>query len=153
MPEVSEQARALGRLIEENRALFHVMKAAAERIHQEGGRSAARRGVLMGLHRTGPQTVPQIARARPVSRQHIQVLVNGLIDDGLVEAVPNPAHQRSPLIRLTEDGRCRVANLRSREAVILASLDVDVSPQAIDRAAAVVAAVQGAFRAFIDTST
>jgi hypothetical protein len=40
--------------------------------------TAGKRGVLKGLDRLGPQTVPQMARARPVSRQHIQTLVNRL---------------------------------------------------------------------------
>jgi len=56
--------------------------------------SAARRGVLRSLARLGPQTVPQMAGARPVSRQHIQTIVNALAADGLVETIDNPAHKR-----------------------------------------------------------
>jgi DNA-binding MarR family transcriptional regulator len=52
----------------------------------------------------GPQTVPQIARARPVSRQRIQRLADDAAEDGLVEFTDNPAHRRSKLVRLTPEG-------------------------------------------------
>ena len=52
----------------------------------------------------GPLTVPQIARMRPVARQHIQKLANEMAADGLVVFVDNPAHKRSRLVRLTPEG-------------------------------------------------
>jgi DNA-binding MarR family transcriptional regulator len=70
-------------------------------------------GVLHTLAMQGPQTVPQIARARPVSRQHIQTIANGLIAEGLIESVDNPAHRRSRLLSLTPLGRARYENLRA----------------------------------------
>jgi hypothetical protein len=38
------------------------------------------RAVLEFLSRHGPASVPQIARRRFVTRQHIQALVNGLME-------------------------------------------------------------------------
>jgi DNA-binding MarR family transcriptional regulator len=136
---------AMAELIDEVRALFHVLKAAAERVHDEGESSAARRGVLLGLHKNGPQTVPQIARSRPVSRQHIQVVVNGLLDDGLVELMPNPAHKRSHLVALTLDGRTRVRAVAAREAAILRGLETKPAAADLLGAARTLAAVRSAF--------
>ena len=50
-------------------------------------------------------TVPQVARRLGVSRQHILRLTNDMVAEGLVELVPNPDHQTSPLVHLTADGR------------------------------------------------
>lgn len=62
-------------------------------------------GLLRSLVNEGPMTVPDIARSRPVARQHIQKLVNELAADGLVELIDNPAHKRSRLVRITRKGR------------------------------------------------
>lgn len=76
--------------------------------------SGAQRAVLEFLDRGGMQTVPEIARQRSVSRQHIQVSVNALLTAGWVEDLPNPAHRRSALIAITAAGRER---LRAAQAI------------------------------------
>lgn len=116
---------ALGR---EVRGLFHQMKAAAEAIHEgRGGLPVAQRAVLESLCREGPATVPALARARPVSRQHIQVLVNALLAEGLAETRENPGHRRSPLVAATDEGRRRFAEMRAREGRALARQALPVS--------------------------
>src|SRR5258708_1691561 len=67
------------------------------------------KSVLQAVHRSGAQTVPQIARLNSTSRQNIQVLVNRLKKEGCIEVVPNPAHRRSSLVRLTEQGRAALS--------------------------------------------
>lgn len=62
-------------------------------------------GVLNTLITHGPATVPDIARMRPVSRQHIQMLANELVAAGLAEFKHNPRHRRSKLLAITELGR------------------------------------------------
>lgn len=52
----------------------------------------------------GPVTVPQIAAFMGVTRQGAQKQVDALLDRGLLEDLPNPAHKRSPLLRLTHKG-------------------------------------------------
>ena len=96
--------RGMVSLIDETRLLFHHLRRTAESLHRQGEITAGRRGVLESLHREGPRTVPQLARARPVSRQHIQKLVDPLAAEGLVELVDNPRHKRSKLVRLTAAG-------------------------------------------------
>lgn len=61
-------------------------------------------GLLQTLRMQGPHTVPEIARTRPVARQHIQKLANDLAAQGLIEFVDNPERQRSKLLRLTRKG-------------------------------------------------
>lgn len=106
----------LGAVIDETRSLFHRLNAAAKELHAEDNITAGKRGVLLDLRRLGPRTVPQLARARPVSRQHIQSLVNPLSDEGYVEFTGNPAHRGSPLIRLTARGRDLARRISQREA-------------------------------------
>jgi len=68
-------------------------------------------GILRALACDGPQTVPDMARSRPVSRQHCQTIVNSLEVQGLVEFVENPKHKRSQLVRVTRSGRAHYARL------------------------------------------
>lgn len=62
-------------------------------------------GVMRTLILDGERTVPEIARSRPVSRQHCQTICNGLAGQGLVEFIANPKHKRSQLVRITKKGR------------------------------------------------
>ena len=71
-------------------------------------------GVLRSLVQEGAQTVPQMAAARPVSRQHCQTIVNGLAEQGLVEFLDNPRHKRSKLVRLTKRGRARFESMKTQ---------------------------------------
>ena len=68
-------------------------------------------GLMRSLYSRGPQTVPQLARARPVARQHMQKLANELAADGYIEFFDNPAHKRSRLLRLTPAGEARFKEL------------------------------------------
>src|SRR5262249_26714267 len=90
------QLAALQSVGDETRKLFHRLKAVAETVHGQGETSAGRRGILLDLARHGAHTVPQLARARPVSRQHIQTLVNALRTDRYVELIDNPAPPPPP---------------------------------------------------------
>jgi DNA-binding MarR family transcriptional regulator len=129
------QAAALLRLFDEIPALFHRLRMAADDVH--GGRNitAGRRGVLRGLDGLGPQSVPQMARARTVSRQHIQVIVNGLRKDGLVANEENPAHRKSPLVRLTAKGKRLLQAAGEREKQLLAHVSIGLTAKEINNAA------------------
>lgn len=110
------------------RRLFHRLRAVAEAATPAGdGFSASHRAVLESLAAEGPQTVPALARARPVARQHIQVLVHDLAALGLVETRPNPAHRRSPLVALTSAGARRFAAIRRAESEALRAMRLSLS--------------------------
>jgi DNA-binding MarR family transcriptional regulator len=71
-------------------------------------------GILRLLVRDGPQTVPEMARSRPVSRQHCQTIANALEAQGLVEFIDNPRHKKSKLVRATRKGRDRYQSMRKQ---------------------------------------
>ena len=66
----------------------------------------------------GAMTVPQIAKLKGVTRQHIQLLADALVAAGLAAVKENPAHRRSSLIALTEKGKRVFAKMRAREAPV-----------------------------------
>jgi DNA-binding MarR family transcriptional regulator len=129
-------------LAREVRRLFHQLRASAEELHASGTLTVPQRAVLESLYRDGPQTVPALARARPVSRQHIQVLVNRLAELKLVRARGNPAHRRSPLIELSPEGRRHFEAMRRREHRALAGSGLPVSDRELRTAAEVVRALR-----------
>ena len=137
-----EAAAVLRALFDETRLLMHRLKASAESMHGRGPGSASMRSVLISLERMGPRTVPDLARARPVSRQHMQLVVNALAEEGLVELVENPRHKRSQLVRLTAAGRTTVTAMEQREVDALGSLVLDVPIERVREAAAVLSTVR-----------
>lgn len=102
--------------------LFFRMRHASTQYLGQGRHSSGRRSIVKSLGKEGPQTVPQMARARTVSRQHIQRIVNELRSDNLVRALPNPAHRRSKLIELTRRGEVLLAAMDEREAELMGFL-------------------------------
>ncbi len=90
------------------------------------GLTSARWQMLGAIALAGtPLTAPQIAEAMGVTRQGAQKQLNLLLEQGLVEARPNPAHRRSPLYVLTPQGLAlyRQADaLWAAQAVELAAL-------------------------------
>lgn len=125
---------ALEAMLSETGALFHRLRHEAELIHGQGELSSGRRSVLRGLAEHGPQTVPTMARARPVSRQYMQRIVNALTADGLAEVVINPAHKRSSLIQITAEGRAQLNEMAAREKEMLRGIQIKLSREDLDRA-------------------
>lgn len=104
------------------RVMVHRAVAAVERVHADSGVTAPMRAVLEYVRREGAESVAAIARARGVSRQHIQAIVNDLLAAGLVARIENPNHRRSPLIGLTDEGARTIDALLARERAVLAPL-------------------------------
>ena len=104
------------------RRLFRAMAQLADGYLRAHGLTAADRAVLEFLDRDGPLAVPEIAARYQVSRQHIQVTVNTLLEDGFLESRPNPRHKRSPLFALTPVGSDLFRKIRSAEAELLDTL-------------------------------
>ncbi|MFJ2579554.1 MarR family winged helix-turn-helix transcriptional regulator [Kitasatospora aureofaciens] len=96
------------------------------------GLSAGVRAVLNLLREHGPMTVPQMSRAQALSRQFVQRMVNDAAARGLVESAPNPAHQRSSLIRLTEHGQTVITAVINRERIVLRQAGGDLTETEID---------------------
>src|SRR5262245_35804233 len=111
-------------VIEEAAALHLRARAVAEQLHRRPELTDACRGVLRDLAQLGPRTVPQLARRRDCSRQHVQLLVNRLVADGMAELIDNPDHRRSRLVSLTGAGREALEAMWRREAELIEALPV-----------------------------
>jgi DNA-binding MarR family transcriptional regulator len=119
---VSDAAASLYRLIVEVRASFSRLRQFADAMHADLSVTASMRAVMEAVAEQGAQPVPRIARAKGVSRQHIQVNVDALRARGLVEAHENPGHKRSTLVALTPKGRNLFEEIRRRERAALEAL-------------------------------
>lgn len=104
------------------RRLFRAMAALADSYLRSHGLAAADRAVLEFLYPEKALSVPEIAARYQVSRQHIQVTVNALREDGCLETRPNPRHKRSPLIALTHRGRELFRKIRTAETELVDDL-------------------------------
>lgn len=125
--ERSERAEGVMSVLDEAVALYLRLRAVTEDIHGHGEVSGAMRGVMRDLKKNGPQTVPRMARRRPVTRQHIQAIVNDLQRLGYVDLAENPAHKRSRLVQLTSKGYEVLGEIESREQLALEQADVQES--------------------------
>ena len=134
----------LEELLDEVRLLWHVMVQAGERLHADEPVTLGMRGVLELLARDGPASVPQMARRRRVSRQHIQVLVDALGQRKLVALTSNPAHRRSALVQMTASGRRILARMTRRERRFFGGLELATGPQELRRGATTLGAVRQA---------
>lgn len=141
MTRHERQVEQMTRLV---RRCFQRLRAAGEALHGDLGVNASLRAVMESLYENGDQTVPQIARAKSVSRQHIQVIVDALVSLRHVAVLANPAHKRSPLIALTARGRGTFEQMRRREADLLSALAADIDAGDADAALRALAALADA---------
>jgi DNA-binding MarR family transcriptional regulator len=141
MPEPGTTRTAAGaamqELILETIAAFFLLRAAGKRIGAVTAADGGYWGMLRSLKLEGPQTVPQIARSRPVSRQHIQKLANDTIADGVIELIDNPAHRRSKLLRLTPKGEAILQEIDEQIARAAEDLARDLDAEELQIAAKV----------------
>lgn len=144
-PDDADRHAAVDELTMMAALLYFRMRKAAEEMLGEGAQSSGRRSLLKSLVKGQPQTVPQMARLRAVSRQHIQKLVNGLLADGLVELADNPSHKRSKLVRITDAGRNAAEETARREAEILPRLARGIALEDIRTATRVLEQLKAAF--------
>jgi DNA-binding MarR family transcriptional regulator len=147
-PRTLRKRHARGELravVDETIALFHRVRWVADQIYGDVGRSLPRRGILRGLARYGPRTVPQLARARSVTRQHTQEVVDRLVEDGLVELVTNPRHRRSRLVRITARGMAEVEAMDDVDARVLRGIAGGLSLRDLAITARTLRAVREAF--------
>ena len=109
-------------LLGEVRLADERLRMVEEALCSELGLTPAMRGVLEVLAGGGRRTVPQLARVKSVTRQHVQALVDVAWDRGLSEFLPNPDHLRSPLVALTPKGQAVVETLREVEQATVGEL-------------------------------
>ncbi len=147
-PRLLRNRRRAGELravIDETIALFHRVRWVAELIYGDEGRGTARRGILRGVVRYGPQTVPTLARRRYVTRQHVQEVVDALVAEGLVELCANPAHARSRLVRATARGAALVKHMDDVDAKVLEAAAGGIATRDVEIAVRTLRAVREGF--------
>ena len=88
--------------------------AAAETMARPAGLTAAWWQVLGAVLR-GPLPVSGIAREMGLARQSVQRIADLLVDKGLAEYQPNPAHRRAKLLAPTEAGWAAIGRLREAQ--------------------------------------
>lgn len=129
------EMKAIVELIDETRLLYNTLLEVLEQLHGDTGVSPSQRAVLEYLYRNGDATVPDIARARGVTRQHIQSIVNDLLERGFVQQRPNPAHRRSQLVTLGPEGRSAIESALDREQTFTTRHLGDLDPEDVKRSA------------------
>jgi len=123
------------------RRLFHKLGHGIAALHQNSDVSVGMRAVLESVIDGGPQTVPHMAKIRPVTRQHIQTLVNELLEGSYVEYVDNPAHKRSKLVAPTKRGMRVFEKMRSIESEAFKRAKIDVTSEELEAARKVLSAL------------
>ncbi|WP_033310155.1 MarR family transcriptional regulator [Streptomyces iakyrus] len=89
--------------------------AVAEELARPAGLTAAWWQVL-GAVLGEPLPVSGIARAMGITRQSVQRIADLLVERGLAEYRPNPAHRRAKLLAPTGEGRAAIARINPGHA-------------------------------------
>jgi DNA-binding MarR family transcriptional regulator len=108
------------------RRLFRVMGQVAAGYLEDLDVTSTDRAVMELVYPDKRLSVPDIARRYRVSRQHVQVTVNALMEKGLVTAMDNPHHKRSPLIALEQEGRALFETILARDQDALDAVFADI---------------------------
>lgn len=81
---------------------------------------AASTRLMSLLDELGPSTVGALAEADRCSQPTMTGLVNGLVERGWVERRPHPDDARAQLVTMTEAGCAMLAEVRRRNAALVA---------------------------------
>lgn len=150
---MTQAAKTLTQLIREIRTCFNQMKALSEQLNAGLGITPSMRAVLEGLDAREGRTVPDLAKQRGVSRQHIQTVMNALLEQDLVRVVENPDHKRSVLYLLTPKGADTFEAVRRREAEPMTELAAALPDKEVDRARRLIAKMNDQLKSQIEKET
>jgi DNA-binding MarR family transcriptional regulator len=73
---------------------------------------------VLGAVLNEPLPVAGIARSMGITRQSVQRIADLLVDKGLAEFRPNPAHSRAKLVVPTDAGRAAVSRIAPEQRVV-----------------------------------
>jgi len=125
-PPMDPSTRALRDLTRTLRASFQALRQTSDEMNADLGVTASMRAVMEAI-RDAPRTVPDIAREKRVTRQHIQAGVDALAASGLILRQRNPANARSWLIGLSRKGQALFQTIQTREALAMRRLSDGLS--------------------------
>ncbi|MDX6250821.1 MAG: hypothetical protein QOF10_4181 [Kribbellaceae bacterium] len=124
-PPVTEDGEALTEVILTTFRLNARLMEAAQDLAVEGGLTAAWWQVLGGVL-DQPRTVADIGRRMGMSRQGVQRIADLLVDRGLAEYQPNPAHRRAKLLACTEAGYWAIRRISIKQHPWAARIGAEV---------------------------
>jgi DNA-binding MarR family transcriptional regulator len=131
------KAEKMTALTQAVRGVFNRLRALGDQLHGDLEITTAMRAVMETLSAAGPMTVPQIAKLKGVTRQHIQLLADALAEADLAVVKENPAHRRSSLIALTDKGKRAFAKMRAREEPVIDEIAWEFDASELERATGV----------------
>ncbi|MFR9750610.1 MarR family winged helix-turn-helix transcriptional regulator [Nocardia sp. 004] len=120
--------------------------AVAEELARPAGLTAAWWQVLGAVLHT-PLPVAGIAREMGITRQSVQRIADLLVDKGLAEYRPNPAHRRAKLVAATEEGSAAVRRINPQHAVMAERLAAELGPEQLERTVQVLTELSAALDA------
>ncbi|WP_040784557.1 MarR family winged helix-turn-helix transcriptional regulator [Nocardia pneumoniae] len=120
--------------------------ALAEELARPAGLTAAWWQVLGAVLYT-PLPVAGIAREMGITRQSVQRIADLLVDKGLAEYRPNPAHRRAKLVAVTDAGRAAVGRINPQHAVMAKRLAAELGPEQLALTAEVLTKLSAAMDA------
>ncbi|WP_327110670.1 MarR family transcriptional regulator [Nocardia sp. NBC_01730] len=123
--------------------------AVAEELARPAGLTAAWWQVLGAVLRT-PLSVAGIAREMGITRQSVQRIADLLVDKGLAEYRPNPAHRRAKLVAATEAGLATVHRIDPQHAVMSKRLAAELGPEQLALTVEVLAKLSAALDAITE---
>jgi DNA-binding MarR family transcriptional regulator len=127
------------------RSAFLALRAMSNQLLADLDCTAVERSLLEELDHEGPRTVPDLARARAISRQTMQKTVDRLVARRWLLVQPNPRHRRSSLIALAPAGGQIFIEARGRERRLLARVALPVSGAELGRTTEVLRTVAPTF--------
>ncbi|MFI6574312.1 MarR family winged helix-turn-helix transcriptional regulator [Nocardiopsis sp. NPDC050513] len=105
----------------------------AEELARPVGLTAARWQVL-GAVTDEPRPVSAVARRFGTSRQSVQRIADLLVEQGLAEYRPNPAHSRAKLLAPTEEGLAALRRIDPDHARVAEALVSELGEEGTARA-------------------
>lgn len=144
-PRQSRTRGAVQAVVDETIALYQWLAWVSDELYGDDARGASRRWTLRRLMRDGPLTVAALARIRTVRRQSLQPVVDALVREELLELAPNPAHARSPLVRLTSEGIRLTERLDRIDAAVLRSVARGITDDDLATTARTLGTIRAAF--------
>lgn len=101
---------------------------------------------VLGSVLAEPLPVADIARRFGITRQSVQRVADMLVDEGLAEYRPNPAHRRAKLLCATDAGRARVRRIAPGHRALSTRLVDELGPDRLRETLACLEALSHAYR-------
>jgi DNA-binding MarR family transcriptional regulator len=118
---------------------------AGDALTRPAGQTSARWQVLAAAE-SGTLTVAQTARVLSLTRQSVQRVADLLVEDGLIESRPNPAHARAGILALTSAGLAVLRTIQAAQTAWADALGAQVGEEELRRAGRGLARLLAALR-------